>query len=103
MVGVFDVAAVAVAGLEPLNLGVFSLIVAVSTVFCLLKFDWMLLFTLGAAEGGGSRDELELESWAPVDPLLGLELVAEMDLWTLLCELDPEFEDPWEGDWEETP
>ena len=52
---VLEVTAVAVAGLEPLYRGVFSLIVAVSTVFCRLKFDWTLLFTLGAAEGGGPK------------------------------------------------
>ena len=37
--GVLEAAAVAVAGLDPLKRGVFSLIVAVSTVFWRLKFD----------------------------------------------------------------
>ena len=36
---VLEVAAVAVAGLDPLYRGVFSLMVAVSTVFCRLKLD----------------------------------------------------------------
>ncbi len=44
---------VAVAGLVPLYREVFSLIVAVSTVFCRLKLDgWTLLLILGAADGG---------------------------------------------------
>jgi hypothetical protein len=36
---VLEVVAVAVAGLDPLYRGVFSFIVAVSTVFCRLKLD----------------------------------------------------------------
>ena len=57
---VLEVTAVAVAGLEPLYRGVFSFIVAVSTVFCRLKFDWTLLFTLGAADGGGPEKSSKL-------------------------------------------
>ena len=53
LLGVLVEAAVAVAGLEPLYRGVFSLMVAVSTVFWRLKLDWILLLTLGAAVGGG--------------------------------------------------
>ena len=81
---VLEVAAVAVAGLDPLYRGVFSFIVAVSTVFCRLKLDWMLLLTRGAAEGGGAAFPVPvpppLDSWAPVDPLRGFDDVAEIDL-----------------------
>jgi len=53
---------------------VFSLMVAESTVFCLLKLEvvWLLLAVLGMAAGG------------PVDPRLGLFEVAEMDRCTPL-------------------
>ncbi len=99
------VVGVAVAGLELLYRGVFSFIVAVSTVFCLLKFDWMLLFTLGAAEGAPSPvRELPLASCcAPVEPRRGFDEVAEIDLWTLLCDPEPELLEPCVGDCEEVP
>jgi len=66
-----------------LSLAVFSLIVAESTVFCRLKFEFVLVWLLlvevrGTAVGG------------PVLPLLGLLLlVALMLLWTPLCPPTP--------------
>lgn len=66
-----------------------ALIVAESTVFCLLKLDvvvWLLLVDMGTAEGG------------PVLPRRGLfPLVALIDLWTPLCPA-PLDDVVWAGD-----
>jgi len=92
--GVFAVLGLVGVAADWLNLAVFSLIVAESTVFCRLKFEFVLVWLLfvevrGTAVGGpeGAGAWLPAISLLPTSvlPLLGLLLlVALMLLWTPL-------------------